>query len=71
MDNKKLFGFVLILAMAILTSAAIIFPSAFGFLGNKAYREESQISVQMPTNPEAVVVDCLWGGIRLARLPAG
>jgi hypothetical protein len=61
MDNKKLFGFVLILAMAILTSAAIIFPSAFGFLGNKAYREESQISVKMSTNPEAVVEEFYAG----------
>lgn len=61
MDSKKVFAFVLILAVAILTSAAIIFPSAFGFLGYKAYREEIQTMSQMPTNPEAVVEEFYAG----------
>jgi len=61
MDTKKMFAFVLILAVAILTSAAIIFAPAFGFVSYKVFREESQVSSQMPTNPEAVVEEFYTG----------
>jgi hypothetical protein len=70
MDNKKIFGFMLILAVAILTSAAIIFPSALGILGNKAYRQESQIKDQMPSNPEAVVEEFYAGYLEAFGDPA-
>lgn len=70
MTNKKVFAFFLILAVAILTSAAIIFPSAFGFLGNKAYREESQVRVQELTDPEAVVEEFYAGYLKSFGDPA-
>lgn len=44
MKNKKLFSWILIMAVAILVSLVIIFPSALAFSGNKAYRENTELS---------------------------
>jgi hypothetical protein len=57
MDKKKRFIWVLIIAVAILVSAAIFLPSGLAFSGNKAYREESKLSTEFTNGPEEVVLE--------------
>jgi hypothetical protein len=55
MNNKQRFVWILIIAVAILTSAAIIFPSALAFSGKHNYLNEAETSSENIDNPEAVV----------------
>jgi hypothetical protein len=57
MKNKKVFIWVLIIAVAILVSAAIILPSALAIAGNKNYQEKEEISAEPSSSPEDVVAD--------------
>ena len=60
MKNKKLFFWVLIMAVAILVSLVIIFPSAIAFSGNIAYRENTQLNSDI----EVIVKDFYNGYIQ-------
>ena len=60
MKNKKLFFWVLIMAVAILVSLVIILPSGLAFSGNKAYRENTQINSEV----EEIVKDFYNGYIQ-------
>jgi hypothetical protein len=57
MKNKKLFAWVLIIAVAILTSVVIIFPSALAFSGQRVYHDHKEISAETSSQPDAVVQD--------------
>ena len=57
MKNKKLFIWVLIIAMAILVSIAIIMPPALALSGAKNYYEKKEISVETLSTPEDVAAD--------------
>lgn len=54
MTNKKQFAWILILAVAILVSAVIIFPSALVFSGNQKYQENANASAESHTQPEEI-----------------
>jgi len=56
MNNKKLFAWGLIIAVAILVSVAIIFP-VVSLSGFKQYQEESEVSIEQSAGPQAVVED--------------
>lgn len=55
MNNQKRFAWILIIAVAILASTAIIFPSVLAFSGNHNYQEVAETSVENINSPEAVV----------------
>jgi hypothetical protein len=55
MKDKKIFIWVLIIAVAVLVSAAIILPPALAIAGNKNYQEKEEISAALLSNPEDVV----------------
>ncbi|MFN2233348.1 MAG: hypothetical protein ACK2U1_03905 [Anaerolineales bacterium] len=57
MKNKKLFIWVLIIAVAILVSAAIILPPALALTGAKNYQEKEEISAERMSTPEDVAAD--------------
>ncbi len=54
MQNKKIFAWFLIMAVAILSSAAIIIPPAMAFWGNQKYQKNVEISVDDQTEPENI-----------------
>lgn len=55
MNHKKRNAWILIIVVAVLTSAVIIFPSALAFSGNQKYLSESETAVEEPGNPETTV----------------
>jgi len=55
MKHKKRFAWILIIVVAVLVSAVIIFPSALAFSGNQKYLNEAETKVEEPDNPETTV----------------
>jgi len=55
MKNKKLFMWVMIIAIAIIVTSAIIYLPASAYSGNKEYQENITINSEVILNPEEVV----------------
>jgi hypothetical protein len=54
MNNKKMYAWILIVTVAILTFSAIIFPSALAFRAKKMYMKNMEIRKSMMDKPELV-----------------
>ena len=57
MKDKKIFIWVLIIAVAILVSAVIILSPVLAISGNKNYQQNTEISTEPLTTPEEVVAE--------------
>jgi hypothetical protein len=54
MNTKKLFAWIMIIGVAVLASATIIFLTASAYAGNKNYQENTEVSVEPAGEPEEV-----------------